>query len=93
MGKENLYTIKYFAKLHVGKMQVYQAIARVESGMSHLHGVEAGQPLKVSKIQEKQVVKAMENKSGSSQPMRDPMPLSTDVLVMNVLIQHFFVVD
>ena len=67
-------------------MQVYQAIAKVESCESHLHGVEAGPPLKVSKIQEEQVVKAMENKSRSSQPMRDPMPLSTDSLVMNVLI-------
>ena len=66
MGKRKLYTIKYFAKLDVGKMQVYQAIARVESGESHLHGAGAGRPRKLSKTQEKQVVKAMENKSGSS---------------------------
>ena len=86
MGKEKLYTIKFFAKLDVGKMQVYRTIVRVESGESHLHGVDAGQPLKVSKIQEKQVIKAMKNKSRLSQPMRDPMPLSTDLLVMNVSV-------
>ena len=67
-------------------MHVYQAIARVESGKSHLYGAWAGRPLKLSKTQENQVVKAMENKSGSSRPTRDPMPLSTDVLVMNILI-------
>ena len=49
MGKGKLYTIKYFAKLDVGKMQVYQAIARVESGESHHHGAEAGRPLRPPK--------------------------------------------
>ena len=42
------------------------AKCRVESGESHLHGAGAGRPRKLSKTQEKQVVKAMENKSGSS---------------------------
>ena len=86
MGKGKLYTIKYFANLDVGKIQVYRAIARVENGELHLHGAGARRLLKLSKTQEKQVVKAMENKSGSSRPTRDPMPLSTDVLVMNVSI-------
>ena len=35
-------------------------------GESHLHGAGAGRPRKLSKTQEKQVVKTMENKSGSS---------------------------
>ena len=83
MVNGNLYTVKYFAKLNVGKMLVYQAMAKVGSGESHLHGAEARRPLKLSKTQ---VVETMENKSGSSQPMRDPIPLSTDVLVMNILI-------
>ena len=86
MGKGKLYTIKYFAKLDVGKMQVYRIIVRVESGESHLHRAGARRPLKLLKTQENQVVKAMENKSGSSRPTRDPMPLSTDVLVMNISI-------
>ena len=62
MDKEKLYTVKYFAKLDVGKMQVYQAIAWVESGESHFHGAGARRPLKLSKTQEKQVVKVTENK-------------------------------
>ena len=65
-------------KLDAGKMQVYRTIVRVESGESHLHGAEARRPLKLSKTQENQVVKAMENKNGSSRPTRDHMPLSTD---------------
>ena len=32
----NLYTVKYFEKFDVGKMLVYQAMAKVESGESHL---------------------------------------------------------
>ena len=71
MGKGKLYTIKYFAKLDVGKMQVYRTIVRVESGESYLHRAGARRPLKLSKTQEKQVVKAMENKIGSSRPTRD----------------------
>ena len=62
LDKGKLYTVKYFAKLDVGKMQVYQAIARVEKGESHLHGTGAGRLLKLPKTQEKQVVKAMKNK-------------------------------
>ena len=93
MGKGKLYTIKYFAKLDVGKMQVYQTIVRVESGESHLHRAGVGRPLQLSKTQENQFVKAMENKSGSSRPTRDPLPLSTDVLVMNISIQRFFIID
>ena len=45
MVNGNLYTVKYFAKLDVGKMLVYQAMARVESGESHLHGAGVGQLL------------------------------------------------
>ena len=45
MDKGKLYTVKYFATLDVGKMQVNWAIVRVESGESHLHGAGAGQPL------------------------------------------------
>ena len=62
MDKGKLYPVKYFAHLDVGKMQVYQAIAWVESGESHFHGAGARRPLKLSKTQERQVVKVTENK-------------------------------
>ena len=62
MDKGKLCTNKCFAHLGVGKMQVYQAIAWVESGESHFHGTGARRPLKLSKTQEKQVVKVTENK-------------------------------
>ena len=71
MVKGKLYTVKYFAKLDVGKMLVYRAIARVESGESHPYGAGARRLLKLSKNREKQVVKAMKNRSGSSRPVRD----------------------
>ena len=60
------YTVKFFAQLNVGRKQVYRAIARVESGQSHLQQKGAGSPRKLSKLQEKSVVKSMENKNGSS---------------------------
>ena len=70
MDKGKLYAVKYFAKLDVGKMQVYQAIARVESGESHFHGAGARRPLKLSKIQKKQEVKAMKNQRGLPWPTK-----------------------
>ena len=64
--KGKAYTVDFFKKLDVHYSQVYRAIARAESGELHLPRLGAGAPRKLSTAQEKQVVKAMENKNGSS---------------------------
>ena len=85
MDKGKLYTVKYFATLDVGKMQVNWAIDRVESGetspwsWSRAAALTVQNPGKASR-------QGNRKQTFQSRPMRDPMPLSTDLLVMNVLI-------
>ena len=57
--KGKIYTVKYFKKLDVTSKQVYRAIARVERRESHLQQKGARAPRKLSKAQEKQVVKSI----------------------------------
>ena len=59
------FTVDYFKKLNVNRRQVYRAIARVEAGQSHLWQEGPGRPRKLTKRQEKQIVKAMENKNAT----------------------------
>ena len=59
-------TINFFKALNVKNDQVYQAIIQVEAGRSHEQQIGTVWLRKLSKYQEKDVVKAMENKIGSS---------------------------
>ena len=74
--KGKAYTIRFFEALDVKKDQVYQAISRVEAGTSHEQRRGAGRPRKLSKQQEKHVMKSMENKN--------PTPFFTDDFVLNL---------
>ena len=66
LERGKLYTVEYFRKLDGTSKQVYCAIARVECEESHLKRKVARVPRKLSKAQEKQIVKSMKNKNGSS---------------------------
>ena len=63
LNKGKPYTVKFFAQLNVGSKQVYRAIAQVESGQSHLQQKSNDMPQKLSKPQEKSIVKTMEIKN------------------------------
>ena len=64
-AKGKPYTVSNFAKMQVGRRQVYHAIERYESGASHQRQGKKGQPRKLTQDQEKKVIKAMEEKNGS----------------------------
>ena len=49
--KGKAYTVDFFKKLDVHYSQVYRAIARAESGESHLQRLGAGAPRKLSVLQ------------------------------------------
>ena len=89
------YTVKYFKRLNVEKKQVYRAIARVETGQSHRQKQGAGAPRKLSNRQEKQVVKSMEDKNGSSlraTPLRDLTPHFAYLFTLNAFLLIIFTV-
>ena len=65
-AKGKPYTVSNFAKMQVGRRQVYRAIERYESGASHQRQGKKGQPRKLTQDQEKRVIKALEEKNGSS---------------------------
>ena len=65
-AKGKPYTVSNFAKMQVGRRQVYRAIERYESGASHQRQGKKGQPRKLTQDQEKKVIKAMEEKNGPS---------------------------
>ena len=58
-------TVFNFAKMQVGRRQVYRAIEWYESGASYQRQGNKGQPTKLTQDQEKKVIKAMEEKNGS----------------------------
>ena len=62
-AKGKLFTVEFFSKIDVKRDQVYRAIARFESGVSHEQRKGAGRPRKLSKREENKVVKEMENKN------------------------------
>ena len=63
-AKGKLFTVEFFSKIDVKRDQVYRAIARFESGVSHEQRKGAGRPRKLTKREENKVVKEMENKNG-----------------------------
>ena len=89
------YTVEYFKRLNVEKKQVYRAIARVETWQSHRQKQSAGAPRKLSNRQEKQVVKSMEDKNGSSlqaTPLRDLKPHFAYLFTLNAFLLIIFTV-
>ena len=63
-AKGKPYTVEYFRKLNVIRRQVYRAIERFESGISHKQQLGAGRPKTLSRRQETKLKKDMENKNG-----------------------------
>ena len=61
-AKGKPYTIEYFRKLNVSRQQVYRAIKRYESGISHKQQLGAGRPRILTRPQERKVKKDMEDK-------------------------------
>ena len=64
-AKGKPYTVSNFAKMQVGRRQVYRAIERNECGASHQCQGKRWQPRKLMQDQEMRVIKAMEEKNGS----------------------------
>ena len=56
-AKRKPYTIEYFRKLNVSRQQVYRAIKRYESGISHKQQLGAGRPRILTRPQERKVKK------------------------------------
>ena len=56
-AKGKLFTLEFFSKLDVKRNQVYRAIARFESGVSHNQWKGAGRPRKLSKRKENKVAR------------------------------------
>ena len=54
-AKGKPYTIEYFRKLNVSRQQVYRAIKRYESGISHKQQLGAGRPRILTRPQERKV--------------------------------------
>ena len=65
-AKGKPYTVFNFAKMQVGRRQVNHAIEQYECGAPHQRQEKKGQPRKLTQDQEKRVIKAMEEKNGSS---------------------------
>ena len=61
-AKGKPYIVSNFAKMQLGRHQVYRAIERYESGASHQCQGKKGQPRKLTRDQEKKVIKAMEER-------------------------------
>ena len=64
-AKGKPYSVSNFAKMQVGRRQVYRAIERYESGASHQRQGKKGQPRKLTQDEEKKVIKAMEEMNES----------------------------
>ena len=62
-AKGKPYTAAHFAKMNVPRRTVYNTIAWYESGDTYKQGEGAGQPKKLTGVQERKVLKKMENKN------------------------------
>ena len=61
-AKGNPYTVAHFAKMNVPRRTVCNTIALYESGNTYKQGEGAEQPKKLTGVQERKVLKKIENK-------------------------------